>query len=419
METVVRPDELEFWLKDTIRAQIASANKAIEKNRTDTETQISSLKEVILDLTRKSDKDTAEKRNDRAMYKSARAATRMCLELQDLVTANTPTDPHSHEGLKQFSEITTKLSGDATRIRERWIGQIRPYYILDMMSVNASIDKLRRLGEQTWGLFSKEGNLLRQLEEIHSRTEKIRDLAESLKKQMEECKRISDNVESIKPQIADAERQLGLLAANPEITELRKIDSRMRELRQDLLASGFRRLGRPLRKLEAMSGRGEFPMAPEAREKLSEYLRRPFTTFIHEDEGYPFLKSILKSMQQAVEQKKLLLKQREERKVLERITNVTEKNNLDGIHLEATKLLSQRKTYLHDPKCLEVIRNYRQKREDLKTLQTQNSDLEHRSKLLSDKTETLRDSLLHFTRDTEQLAEKLAKRPIKIEVELI
>jgi len=82
-------------------------------------------------------------------------------------------------------------------------------------------------------------------------------------------------------------------------------------------------------------------MTPEVRDKLSEYLRRPFTTFIHEADGYPSLKSILRSMQQAVEQKKLLLKQREERKVLERIDNVAEKNSLHGIHQEATKLLSE------------------------------------------------------------------------------
>jgi hypothetical protein len=273
MEAVVRPDELESWLRDTIRAQIASVNKAIEKAKADTEAQTSSLKEVVLDLSAKSDKDCAEKRNDRAMYKSARAVTRMCLELQDLLTANAPADPHSYEGLKQFSDTTTKLSNDAARIRERWIRQVRPYYILDMMSLNASIDRLRRLGEQAWELFSKEGSLLRRIEEIHARAEKTQDLEELLKRQMAESKRETDEAESIIPQVADAESQIGLLAANRKIAELRKIDSRMRELRGDLLASGFRRLGRPLRKLETMTGRGEFLMTPEVRDKLSEYLR--------------------------------------------------------------------------------------------------------------------------------------------------
>jgi hypothetical protein len=166
-----------------------------------------------------------------------------------------------------------------------------------------------------------------------------------------------------------------------------------------------------------MAARGEFPMAPEVRDKLSEYLKRPFTTFIHEEDGYPSLKSILKNMEQAIERKKLLLKQREERKVLERIDNVAEKNSLDGIHQEATKLLGERRTHLQDPTCLELIRTYRQKKQELKNLQAQNTDLERRSKLLLEKTETLRESLVQFTKDTEQLIDKLTKKPVKIELE--
>jgi hypothetical protein len=417
METAVRPDELESWLKDALRAQIANSNKAIAKAKSDTQAQIASLNEIVADLAAKSEKDSTEKRNDRAVYKSARAVTRMCLELQDLLAAGPPGDPRTYEGLKQLSDTTSRLANDAAKVRDRWVGQIRPYYILDMMSLNSSIDRLRRLGEQAWELFNKDGGLLRRLEETQARVEKIQDLEELLQKQTLECKLAADEARSFSPQISDVEHQIESLAANPKVAQLKKIDSRMRELRGDLLATGFRRLGRPLRKLEAMAGRGEFPMAPEVRDKLAEYLKRPFTTFIHEDEGYPFLKSILRNMQQAVERRKLLLKQREERKVFERIDNVAEKNSLDRIYQEATKLLSERRTLLLDPECLELVHNYRQRRQDLKKLQGQLADREHRSKLLTEKADTARNSLVQFTRETEQLAEKLAKKPVKIELQ--
>jgi len=318
--------------------------------------------------------------------------------------------------LKRFTDTTAKLASDAAKTRDRWIGQIRPYYILDMMSLNASIDKLRRLGEQTWGLFSKDGGLLRSLEEIHARVEKIQELENSLQTQIGECERVTSEANKLAPQISDAERMIGSLGSNPKIAELRKIDERLRELRGELLTLGFRRLGRPLRKLEAMTGRGEHPMAPEVRERLSEYLKRPFTTFIHEEDGYPSLKSILRSMQRAVERKKLLLKQREERKVLERIDNVAEKNSLDRIHREAATLLNERRTYLQDPECRELVRAHKQGRQDLKSLRSKQTDLEHRFKLLSEKAEALRNSIGQFTRDTEQLVEKLTKKPVMIEL---
>jgi len=87
MGTAVRPDELELWLKTAMRAQIANASKGIQKVKNDVETQISSLKEIVTDLAAKSEKDSAEKRNDRAMYKAAKAVARMCLELQNLLAA--------------------------------------------------------------------------------------------------------------------------------------------------------------------------------------------------------------------------------------------------------------------------------------------------------------------------------------------
>jgi Fe-S cluster biosynthesis and repair protein YggX/uncharacterized protein YdcH (DUF465 family) len=417
MESAVKLDELEPWLKDALRVQIANVNKAIKKAKTDVDSQISSLREVTADLAAKSEKDESEKRNDRAMYKAAKSVSRMCLELQRLLVVNPPVDPHSYEGLRQFSDATAKLASNAAMVRDRWIGHIRPYYILDTMSLNASIDKLRRLGEQAWSLLSKDGNLLRRLEEIHARVEKTRELVKSLEKQSDEFGHMAEEASSLRPRISDAEHQMESVASNPKIADLRKIDNRLRELRAELLSSGFRRLGRPLRKLEAMAGRGEYSMVPEIRERLSEYLRRPFTTFIHEDDGYPHLKSVLIDMRRSVDLKKLLLKQREERKVLERIENVVEKNTLNGIHHEATMLLNERRRYLHDPECRELVTAYKQRKLDLNKLRSEHEDLEHRSKLLSDKVELLRSSLAQFTRETEKLAERLSGKPIKVELD--
>jgi hypothetical protein len=416
MEPAVRVGELEPWLKDELRVQLANVNKAIDKAKNDVDSQISSLKEVTVDLIAKSERDS-EKRNDRAMYKAAKAVGRMCLELQDLLVVSEPANLHSYEGLKQFSDTTAKLASNAFKVREKWRGHVRPYYILDMMSLNASIDKLRRLGEHSWGLFSKDGGLLRRLEEIHTRVEKTQELVNSVQKQVAERNRVAEEASSLTPQISEAEQQMESVAGNPKIADLRKIDNRLRELRRELLVSGFSRLGRPLRKLEAMAGRGEYPMVPEVREKLAEYLKRPFTTFIHEDNGYPRLKSVLRDMRQAVERRKLLLKQREERKVLERIDNVAEKNSLDGIHDEARMLLNDRRRYLQDPECRELVTAYKQKRMDLKRLRSQHEDLENRSKLLSDKAETLRNSLVEFAKGTEQLTEKLAGKPVRIELD--
>jgi len=418
MEDVVEPKELEPWIREALRPQITAAEKAIQKAKSDVEAQVSSLNEIVTDLLGKSERDSTEKRNDRAAYKAARAMGRMCLELQDLLSAPVLGNPQTYEGLKQFSDVSARLAGDAARIRDRWIGSIRPYHILDMMSLNASIDKFRRLGEQAWYIFSKEGGLLHRLEETRSRIGKIEELENLLQKQLSERDQVSDEIKKLEPQIADDELEVERLAADPKIAELKKIDNRLKVLRGELLASGFRRLGRPLRKLEAMAGRGEYPIPTEVREKLSEYLKRPFTTFVHEAEGYSSLKSILRNLQGAVKQRKLLLKQREERKVLEKIENVTQRNVLEGIHREATALVAERRRRLQDSECRELVRMYKNRKQDLKSLQSRHADLQHRSKLLSEKVDTLRKSVSQYARETELSAEKLAKKPVRIKVDV-
>ena len=418
MEDTVRPKELEPWVREALKVQINAAEKAARKARSDIDAQVASVKEVVTDLLRKSEKGSTEKRDDRAAYKAARAVGRMCLELQDLLSAPLPGDTETYEGLKQFSDVASRLASDSARVRDKWVRHIRPYYILDMISLSSGIDKIRRLSDQSWEVFSREGTLLHRLEEIQSRVQKIDELERSLHEQLDERNQVIEEIKRLEPQISQTERLIESLTTDTKITELRKIDNRLKELRGELLTSGFRRLGRPLRKLEAMASRGEYPVPPEVREKLSEYLKRPFTTFVHEAEGYPFLKSVLRSMQNAVEKRKLLLKQREERKVLERIENVVEKDILDRIHREATALLAERRKCLQDPACVDLVSAYKQKKRDLKILQSKRTDLEHRSRVLGEKVGIVRDALAHSVNETALLAERLAKRPVKVTVDL-
>jgi hypothetical protein len=418
MEDAIEPKQLESWIKQVLKPQIASAEKTIQKAKSDIQTQVTSLNEVVSDLLEKSEKDSVEKRNDRAAHKAARAAGRMCLELQGLLSGFALGNPQSYEGLKGFSDASAKLANEAARTRDRWIGHIRPYYILDMMSLNASIDKMRRLGDHAWEIFSKEGSLLRRLEEIHGRAEKIDELEQSLQKQLDERDQLMQETKKLEPQISATTRTIETLGNNPKIEELRRIDSRLRGLRGELLTSGFRRLGRPLRKLEAMAGRGDYPIPPEVRAELAEYLKKPFTTFVREADGYPSLRSILGSLNQAVKRKKLVLKQREERKVLERIENVTERNVLDKIHREAKTLVAERRRCLQDPDCLELVRAYRSQKQELKNLELKRAELQHRSKVVSEKVQMLSESLAEFVKGTELAAERFSEKRVRIKTDL-
>jgi hypothetical protein len=80
--------------------------------------------------------------------------------------------------------------------------------------------------------------------------------------------------------------------------------------------------------------------------------------------------------------------------------------------------LAQREGYLHDSACVELVKEYRLKRQQLKDLKSQRAELERRSKMLAEKTEVSKRALSQFIKDTELLGKKLAKKPVKIRMSL-
>ncbi|MGA3297358.1 MAG: hypothetical protein ABSD41_07890, partial [Candidatus Bathyarchaeia archaeon] len=200
--------------------------------------------------------------------------------------------------------------------------QIRPYYILDMMTFGGNIDKLRRLSEELHTFLMAHGTVLRFLEEFDEKMKTIeklqtsRDITSAQRKAMELQLSETQSVETNLRASVDRIRQ------NRKMKEYIQIDENLRTKRKELILSGFSRLGRPLRKLASISERGDYPVAIEVREAVKEYLTKPFSTFLREADGYPKLKAVMTALQNAVSSGKLSLKQREAKKVLDRTEQV-------------------------------------------------------------------------------------------------
>jgi vacuolar-type H+-ATPase subunit I/STV1 len=249
---------------------------------------------------------------------------------------NVPEQKNS-ANLRNLQRETSKLASEAARTREEWLRQIRPYHILDMMTLGGNIDKLRRLSDELHAFLMGRGAVLRSLEEIDSKIESLtklqaaRESAESQRKSVEE-------------KIGEGERtdgalraQLKDIRANPKMVQFLQFDSELRKLRGELLSIGFSRLGRPIKKLISISERGDYPLAIEVREAAKEYVSKPFATFLAEGDGYPRLKSVMKALSASVSSGKLALKQREAKKVIERSDQVVDRDSLAQTHAGARK----------------------------------------------------------------------------------
>ena len=78
--------------------------------------------------------------------------------------------------LRTLQRQTSKIASDAAGARQEWLRQIRPYFIIDMMTLGGHIDKIKRLGEELHNFLIGRGSLLRSLEELNEKLDALSKL---------------------------------------------------------------------------------------------------------------------------------------------------------------------------------------------------------------------------------------------------
>ena len=355
MTTQVQAEKLRDWMRDSLSSTLKQAEREREKLVSEIGRGVDSLREFCGQLARKSEQDMESKRENKAQYRAAKAVARLSAIIPNMCKDfNIPTSKDT-SSLRGLQRETSKLASEAARSREEWLRQIRPYYILDMMTLGGNIDKLRRLGDELHNFLMGRGALIRSLEELDeklsslNKAQALKHLATSQRHSIEEKVAEANRVgESLKAQF-DGIRQ------NPKIIEFLEVDSSLRKLRTELIRTGFSRLGRPMKKLMSISERGDYPLPPEVRESVKEYVRKPFGTFLTEEDGYPRLKSVMSALSRAVSTDKLALKAREAKKVIERSNQVVAGNSLERMHIDARERKKAYDQFLADRETAALV----------------------------------------------------------------
>jgi len=359
MTDQVPTTKLPGWLRSNLGSSLSQAERERDKLTSEIGRAMDSLRDFCKQLGTKAEQEET-KRDNRAQYRAAKAIVRLTTILPDMGKDFTIPEQKNSTTLRNLQRGTSKFASDAARTREEWLRQIRPYHILDMMTLGGNIDKLRRLSDELHNFLMGRGAILRSLEEIDGKLESLtklqvaKDSATAQRKAEEE-------------RIAEAERtdqtlraELKTVRTNPKVVRILEFDSELRRLRDELLRTGFSRLGRPIKKLISISERGEFPLPIEVRETAREYANKPFATFLSEANGYPRLKKLMQALSASVSSGKLSLKQREAKKVTERSDQVVAADSLAQIHANAKKAKAAYDECLTDPETKTLVEQLRQ-----------------------------------------------------------
>lgn len=364
MTDQVSAAKLPSWIRGALGSSLSQAERERDKLTSEIRRAVDSLSDFCGQLARKAEQDMETKRENRAQYRAAKAVGRVSIILPEMFKDfNVPEQPNSGN-LRNLQRDTSKLATEAARSREEWLRQIRPYYILDMMTLGGNIDKLRRLGDELHNFLMGRGTLLRSLEEIDEKLDALNKLKATEEATILQRKSVQEKI-SESDRIDETLRgQAQKVQSNEKMQRYLEIDSELRKLRNELIRTGFSRLGRPLKKLVSISERGDYALSPEVRENAREYLRKPFTTFLAEGDAYPRLKSVMTAMSGAVSSGKMALKQREAKKVLERSEQVVDRDSLGSIHDKARRAKQAYDQCLSDPetgKLVEELKELRRK----------------------------------------------------------
>jgi hypothetical protein len=300
-------------------------------------------------------------------------------------------------------------------MRSEYLNQIRPFYIIDTMTLGGNIDKLRRLSDELHNYLMGRGAVLKSFEDLDEKLKsinKVRSTRDSISAQR---KSVEEKLVEVIKIDEVLRRQVDQIRRNQKMRDYVRIHGELRELRVELLRTGFSRLGRPLRKLASLSERGNYALPVEVRESTKEYLRRPFATFIKEQEGYPKLKNVMSALSHAVSTGKLALKQREAKKVTDRTEEVVSHNSLLAIQTKAKDLKDMYDHCMIDPETASLVEEMKTLRQKGRANLTLKNELDDELRRTDEIEVKAKDQIRLLTQEIEDFSSKLAGVEVKIQ----
>ncbi len=408
---------LQDWLRHSLSSNLSQVERERDKLVAEITRAVNSLAQFCSQLLRKAEQDMESKRDNRAEYRAAKAVARLTSIIPEMCKEIKVPTQRDSVSLRNLQRETSKLASEAARTREEWLRQIRPYHIIDMMTLGGNIDKLRRLGDELHTFLIGRGLLLRSLEELDERLDSLAKLRASKDSATSQRQSVERNLAETEEADNSLRKEVEEIRKDPNIKEYLQVDAELKALRSELIHSGFSRLGRPLKKLMSISERGDYPLPVEVRESTKEYIKKPFTTFLAEDAGYPHLKAVMSALSKAVSSGKMALKSREAKKVIERTEQIVSGNSLAGIYEKSKERKRIYDHYLADPdtaKLVTRLRDLRQKGRANRTVREELGAEVQRAVESERKFEEQIDSLL---KDIEAFSRKLCGTDVKLQLQ--
>jgi hypothetical protein len=367
-------NDIQNWLENETNSILTPVHAQAKKQRDDMRDAIQSVTDVGKMLLDNSAKEI-EKRNMR-IYNRARAMNKLARLFTDRIRKVNVPDQVSYDSLNKFAQDTQKVFMVTDIDIKNWFPRISPFFIMDRRKFLAIHEKAKESLAALNDFLTKEYVKTKTLEETFQLISELHSLEKHLSDLEAEKAGIKDERLSIEKEITELEQKIAELQGEGPVDQLFIIETEIEKLNKELKHS-LRHLQKPFKKLHALAFlRGGAGLTPDERNKLDQYLKKPFKGLSTEEAGYPLLKQILQKLARLINEGKLKLKSDKKRKAERAITAILKRDSLATIYNRCAEIAAQERQILNSTKMDEIKRSLSEYKEQTKQLKARKTSVE-------------------------------------------
>ncbi len=331
--------DLNEWLEQETTSLVEPLKAEAKKLLEDTQDKLEDLLENCDNLLDDAEKEIAK--GSRKTYRRAKALQKLAAKFADLIEEVTIPEVISGESVHQTCEQIEKTLKTIEKEKKKWFRAISPYFILSRRRFEIASKRADDSFQDLTNFLSEEYTEAEAAEGVSSKIEKLRTSLNELKKFEKAKEKRKRRQELVEKKIAEINQKLQMIQTKDEVVELAKIDERIKELKGQVKRE-LRHLQKPFLKFQTLVNNPGYSLLPEENEKLDEYLTNPFKALATEKEGYPILRSILRKIDAALDNKKLKLKSSRLRKAKNQIDIILNNTSLLSLHQNCSEAFSNK-----------------------------------------------------------------------------
>jgi hypothetical protein len=372
--TIFSSNDIKSWLKEQTSSILTPVQEQAQKLRNDMHDAIQNFADVGKMLVDNSSKEI-EKRNMRT-YNRARAMNKLARLFTDRIKKVTVPDQISYGNLNRFAQEIQKVFLVTDIDIKNWFPRISPFFIMDRRKFMAVHEKAKESLVALNDFLTKEYVKTKTLEETFQLVDELHNLEAQLLDVEAELKNVKNERIPIEKELSELEKKSAELKSEGPVDQLFLVEAEIEKLNKEL-KHVLRHLQKPFKKMRALAlYRGGAGLTIDERDKLTQYLQKPFTAFSTEEAGYPVLKQILRKMERLINEGKLKLKSDKKRKAQQDTSDILNRDSLTKIYVRCVDVATIERLILNSEKMAETKSSLSMFQEQTKRLKAKKARIE-------------------------------------------